>query len=132
MVPGFNHNVMHQGQLFHIQTEDRGNKRPEIITHLFIGGNIIDSKRTSYADIVSAENLVEIVREMMEEQHKNMLRDLKNGAYDAKIAVFTGKAPPAPAAPAASAPTAPAAKTKVDEAKGLDEIILNYLSSSGD
>lgn len=127
MVPGFNHNVMHKGQLFHIQTEDRGAKRPEIITHLFIGGNIIDSRRTSYADIVSAENLEEIVREMMEEQHKNMLRDLKGGNYDDRIG---GVAKPI-AAPAA-APTAPAAKAKSDEAKGLDEIILNYLAKTGD
>lgn len=131
MVPGFNHNVMHQGQLFHIQTEDRGNKRPEIITHLFIGGNIIESKRTSYADIISADNLLEIVREMMEEQHKNMLRDLKNGVYDAKIAAFTGKAPPSSAPSSASSATA-SSKSKADEAKGLDEIILNYLASSGD
>ena len=98
-------------------------KRPEIITHLFIGGNIIDSKRTSYADIITAENLEEIVREMMEEQHKNMLRDLKTGHYDEKI---TGDAPAAPKAAAATAPTEapkPAADTS-----GLDEVILNYLS----
>ncbi|RMF14323.1 MAG: hypothetical protein D6761_09640 [Candidatus Dadabacteria bacterium] len=123
MVPGFNHNVMHRGQMFHIQTEDRGLKRPEIITHLFIGGNIIDSRRTSYADIVMAENLDEIVREMMEEQHKNMLRDLKNGRYDDKIARFGG-------APAKDA-TEPAAQAPADEQTGsLDEIILNYLASN--
>ena len=113
---------MHKGQLFHIQTEDRGIKRPEIITHLFIGGNIIDSKRTSYADIVTAENLEEIVREMMEEQHKNMLRDLKNATYDAKIPGGTSEeaTPAAKAAPQAAA---------VDDASSLDEIILNYLST---
>ena len=126
MVPGFNHNVMHRGQMFHIQTEDRGLKRPEIITHLFIGGNIIDSRRTSYADIVMAENLDEIVREMMEEQHKNMLRDLKNGRYDDKIAQFGGTGTVAEAVPEPASGSTPA-----DEQTGsLDEIILNYLASN--
>lgn len=113
MVPGFNHNVMHKGQLFHIQTEDRGEKAPEIVTHLFIGGNILDSKRTSYADIAGAENLEEIVREMMEEQHKNMLRDLKAGQYDERIG---GDAPSEGGGP------------QDEGGLSLDEVILNYLS----
>ena len=123
MVPGFNHNVMHKGKLFHIQTEDKGVKGAEIVTHLFLGGNIQDSKRTSYADIVSAENLEEIVREMMEEQHKNMLRDLKNSRYDEKV---FGSAPIA-AAPVA-APAAVPAQPLTKAGTSLDEVILNYLS----
>jgi hypothetical protein len=47
-----------------------------------VGGNILASKKTSYQDIVKAENLPELVKEMMEEQHKEMLRNLINGTYD--------------------------------------------------
>jgi hypothetical protein len=47
-----------------------------------VGGNILASKKTSYADIVGAENLAQVVRELMEEQHKEMLRNLINGVYD--------------------------------------------------
>ncbi len=82
MVVGFNHNVKHRGKMYHIQTEDSGLENPHIITHLFVGGNILASKKTSYADIVGAENLVQVVRELMEEQHKEMLRNLINGVYD--------------------------------------------------
>ena len=82
MVVGFNHNIKHKGKMYHIQTEDSGLDNPHIITHLFVGGNILASKKTSYADIVSAENLAPVVRELMEEQHKEMLRNLINGVYD--------------------------------------------------
>jgi hypothetical protein len=82
MVVGFNHNVKHKGKAYHIQTEDSGLENPHIITHLFVGGNILASKKTSYADIVGAENLAQVVRELMEEQHKEMLRNLINGVYD--------------------------------------------------
>jgi hypothetical protein len=82
MVVGFNHNIKHKGRMYHIQTEDSGLENPHIITHLFVGGNILASKKTSYADIVGAENLGQVVRELMEEQHKEMLRNLINGVYD--------------------------------------------------
>lgn len=81
-VTGFNHNIKHKGKVYHVQTEDSGASNPHIITHLFVGGNILATKKSSYADIVKTENLPELVRDMMEEQHKQMLRNLVNGTYD--------------------------------------------------
>lgn len=81
-VTGFNHNIKHKGKVYHVQTEDSGASNPHIITHLFVGGNILATKKASYADIVKSENLPELVRDMMEEQHKQMLRNLVNGTYD--------------------------------------------------
>ena len=91
MVTGFNHNIKHKGQIFHVQTEDSGVDNPHIITHLFVGGNILASKKSSYADIVHADNLEEAVRTMMEEQHKEMLRSLISGAYDEVITQYGSK-----------------------------------------
>jgi hypothetical protein len=82
VVTGFNHNIKHKGKVYHIQTEDSGADAAHIITHLFVGGNILASRKTSYADIRNAENLKDVVRELMEEQHKEMLRNLINGVYD--------------------------------------------------
>jgi hypothetical protein len=92
MVVGFNHNIKHRGKMYHIQTEDSGLENPHIITHLFVGGNILASKKTSYADIVGAENLAQVVRELMEEQHKEMLRNLINGVYDDIDATYSQQA----------------------------------------
>jgi hypothetical protein len=92
MVTGFNHNIKHKGKMYHIQTEDSGVGNPHIITHLFVGGNILASKKTSYQDIVSAENLPAVVRELMEEQHKEMLRNLINGVYDDIDAAYSQQA----------------------------------------
>jgi hypothetical protein len=92
MVTGFNHNIKHKGKLYHIQTEDSGLDNPHIITHLFVGGNILASKKTSYADIIAADNLTQVVRELMEEQHKEMLRNLINGVYDDIDAAYSSQA----------------------------------------
>src|SRR3712207_1754405 len=104
-VTGFNHNIKHKGKVYHVQTEDSGVNNPHIITHLFVGGNILASKKTSYADILNAENLAEVVRELMEEQHKEMLRNLINGVYDNIEAA--GAAPPHPPRPPAPPPQGP-------------------------
>ncbi len=82
MIPGFNHNIKHKGLVYHVQTEDSGPKNPHIITHLFVGGNVVASKKCEYADIVGKPEHEKTVRTMMEDQHKEMLRNLVNGAYD--------------------------------------------------
>lgn len=85
MVPGFNHNVKYRDRIFHCQTEDSGIGNPHIITHLFVGGNILATKKTSYADIVKTDRLEEVVTELMQEQHKEMLKKLLGGSFDASI-----------------------------------------------
>lgn len=155
MVVGFNHNVRYRDQVFHIQTEDSGLKSPHIITLLYVGGTILASKKTSYADISKVDNLEAVVEELMKEQHKDMLRSLKKGDFDDRIKKFLGgetspevakemaapakpapptrpAAPVPPEAPAAPATKAPAAAAEKKPAKpkeeSLDDIILSYLA----
>ena len=151
MVVGFNHNFRYKGEIYHVQTEDGGRKSPNIITLLYKGGNILSSRKTSYADICKVDNLEQVVEELMKEQHKEMLRRLKSGEFDALIesrkaglaAPKTAAEPaptPTPAVPPAKETTTPAAKTAAPSAAensaprrkavveaSLDEIILSYL-----
>jgi hypothetical protein len=87
MIPGYNHNVKYKDTVYHVQTEDSGVANPHIITHLFVGGNIITSLKTSYADIVQSPNLGELLVDLMQAQHKTVLKDLIRGRYDSDIAV---------------------------------------------
>ena len=86
MITGYNHNVRHNGRIYHIQTEDSGIQYAHIITHLFVGGNIISSKKSSYDHLVGKINdedeMEKEIRALMKEQHKEMMRGLKAGEYD--------------------------------------------------
>ena len=82
---GFNNNIRHNGRVFHVQTEDSGVARPHIITHLFAdGGRILKTTKTSYAEILEADDLAKQVRRRMQEQHKAMLIALRAGDFDEK------------------------------------------------
>lgn len=83
---GFNDNVQHRGQVFHIQTEDSGVKHPHVITHLFAdGGRIIKTIKSSYAEHVDSERLSDTVRDLMKRQHKAMFAALRAGRLDELI-----------------------------------------------
>jgi hypothetical protein len=80
MLSGFNHNIKHNGRTYHIQTEDGGRTSPNIVTHVFIGGVILDSVRTSYADIVETPGWQDRLKDRMKAQHLEEIRKLLSGA----------------------------------------------------
>ncbi len=82
VVAGFNHNVRFRGKAYHVQTEDLGAAAATVVTHLFAGGNVVATRRSSYADLLGAADLPDRVRALMEGQHKQVLRSLVDGAYD--------------------------------------------------
>lgn len=86
MIVGYNHNVSYRGKTFHVQTEDSGPVRPQLVTLLYLGGTIISSKKTLYADIIKVDHLEKVVEELAKEQHKGMLRGLTRGEFDQRIA----------------------------------------------
>ncbi len=99
MIVGFNHNIAYRGVGFHVQTEDSGLKKPQLITLLYHDGTIVSSQKTTYADILQVENLEKVVEDLAKEQHKAMLRRLTKGEFDERIATFGITLSPASAAP---------------------------------
>jgi hypothetical protein len=94
---GFNNNVRHRGQVFHIQTEDSGVRHSRIMTHLFAdGGRIVQTARTEYSEHLGREDMAQVVRRMMKEQHKAMFVRLRAGELDEEIEQACGPLPQPP------------------------------------
>jgi hypothetical protein len=83
-VLGYNHNLKYRGRIFHVQTEDSGPLNPRIFTHLYFGGTILASKKHEY-DPSAAED---VVRALMQSQHKSILKELKGARHDERIMQF--------------------------------------------
>jgi len=125
MITGLNTDIQHQGTTYHVQTEDTGRKNATIVTILFKAGAILATRKTSYAEIVNAENLPAVLKDMMNDQHKKMIEDLQTGRISSEASRPAAK-PAAARPPAASAaPEAPSSGRK----KSLDDMILDYLAT---
>jgi hypothetical protein len=83
MITGYNTDVRHGNRVYHVQTEDKGLSNPKIETLIYVGGEILDNYRSSYEDLLAAPPITEgAIQGRMDEQHRAVIRDIKNGKYD--------------------------------------------------
>ncbi|HYS77918.1 MAG TPA: hypothetical protein VEO94_03710 [Candidatus Dormibacteraeota bacterium] len=109
MVTGFNTDVQHGGKTYHVQTEDKGLQNPIIETLIYVGGEILAVRRTSYADLLSKGVGQKEISERIETQHNRMIVDIREGRYDGgKVRPF-GEG--------------------IISSKSFDEVVLDWLRS---
>lgn len=83
MVTGFNTDVQYEGRTFHVQTEDKGRANPTVESLVYSGGEIVTSRKSSYADIVGSERFSEAeIQRRMESQHQALIREILSGRFD--------------------------------------------------
>jgi flagellar biosynthesis protein FlhG len=77
--------VFWQGTKLHIQTEDLGMDKGQIVTLVFSGGLILLSRKTDYHDILNRNDVQHTVAERVKTQHHNMLVDINKGLVDDEL-----------------------------------------------
>jgi hypothetical protein len=153
VITGFNTDVRHNNRVFHIQTEDKGEGNPFIESLVYVGGEILATRRTSYGEVLKEPRDDRAIQELMEQQHRTMIAAIQRGRFDGPdgslrvpeeeggiakaindemertlVTADEGEEASAPA-PAAAAPAA-AAGPAGD--RTLDQVILDYLASEMD
>src|SRR5262245_4593612 len=121
---GYNHNVKYRGRIFHVQTEDSGPSKPRLLTHLYYEGTILASMRLEY-DQAAPED---VVRVLMQGQHKAILKELKAAQYDEKIVnMFKARGESLDAPEPADAQVAAAAAKALD-LDALPEVVAEVVA----
>ncbi len=82
MIFGFNTEIEHRGEKFHVQTEDRGIQRPVIETLVYKGGEIVFSRKINYSSLIGKKDFKERVKEKLKNQHEKIIEEIKNGLHD--------------------------------------------------
>ena len=134
MITGFNTDIKHNDKVYHIQTEDKGMQNPYIESLVYVGGEILASKKTSYAEQAKTGIDEKWIGGLMEQQHRTMIAAIKRGRFDAPA--DQTKTAPRPGAPTIMVPNpeevaATPAAALADE-KTLDQVILDYLESEAE
>src|SRR2546428_1064209 len=109
MVTGFNTDVRQGGKTYHVQTEDKGLQNPIIETLIYMGGEILAARRTSYADLLEKGVDEKEIGERIEAQHNRMILDIREGKHASKQIRPFGEG--------------------VISSKSFDEVVLDWLKS---
>jgi len=124
VITGFNTDIKHNDKVYHIQTEDKGLQNPYIESLVYVGGEILASKKTSYAEQAKTGVDEKWIGSLMEQQHRTMIAAIKRGRFDSpadatKVTGGAGKTLEVPS-------------DAIDEDKTLDQVIIDYLASEAE
>lgn len=127
VITGYNTDVKHNNRVFYIQTEDKGDSSPHIESLVYVGGQILATRKTSYADLVGSGRDDKAVQELMEQQHRTMIAAIQRGRFDGPNGSLESPegADEEEEEPSAAAGAAPASAGD----RTLDQVILDYLAS---
>jgi hypothetical protein len=138
VITGFNTDIKHNEKVYHVQTEDKGVGNPYIETLVYVGGEILASKKTSYAEQLKTGVDDKWIGGLMEQQHRTMIAAIKRGRFDQPADAT--RTTPRPSMPTLAQPQdsgvvfeeAAVSPVTVSEEKTLDQVIIDYLASEAE
>jgi hypothetical protein len=132
VITGFNTDIKHNDKVYHIQTEDKGTQNPYIESLVYVGGEILASKKTSYAEQLKNGVDEKWISGLMEQQHRTMIAAIKRGRLDAPgdATRMTTRGASTLATPAP--PEASQDPDALAEDRTLDQVIIDYLASEAE
>ena len=131
MITGFNTDIKHNEKVYHIQTEDKGLQNPYIESLVYVGGEILASKKTSYAEQAGAGVDEKWIGSLMEQQHRTMIAAIKRGRFDIDTTKSTARPTMSQPLPVPTA-VEPPPPLVIDEERTLDQVIIDYLASEAE
>ena len=109
MITGYNTDVEYNGRIYHVQTEDKGASNPVIESLVYVGGEILASVRTPYAELSGGGEDGAILAERLETQHHRMIMNVRQGKFDPEGVQPFGAG--------------------IISDKGFEEVVLSYLTA---
>jgi len=79
MITGFNTDVNHEGNVYHVQTEDRGMDTAVFESLVYVGGTVVAKKLTPYAEQLNKGATEEMIASLLKRQHQVIIAAIKAG-----------------------------------------------------
>lgn len=81
MASGYNTNVQIRDRVYHVQTEVIRGSQFIIASHIYSGGTIIHSQKTSFVHLVGTPDEEKKLSYLVENQHRKLLTSLRHGPH---------------------------------------------------
>ena len=82
-MPGLNTEIMQQGIIYMVQTQNLGGQRRSIETTIYSQGLLLLRRSRSYTEILGAPDFEAALEQKMEEAHQEAIRDIRDGKISA-------------------------------------------------
>lgn len=82
MISGYNTDVPHGDVVYHVQTEDMGSGKAWIESLVYVGGEILARKRSSYKRVLEGGGGEDEVVRLMDRQHRSLIAGIRGGKFD--------------------------------------------------
>lgn len=79
---GYNTTVTRKGVTFHVQTQDKGRTAHYVESTIFKSGRVLSSRKTFYTSFLDSPQLTDKIKEIIEDQHNTILREIAEGRFD--------------------------------------------------
>jgi hypothetical protein len=144
MITGYNTDVRHEEIVYHVQTEDKGADNPFIESLVYVGGQVLATKRASYATLLVERKDDKEIIALMDHQHRTMIAAIRHGKFAEKVAALgvrklsTGHAPIIQVSDgpgkrtSSNIPVTPTPPPAAAPERTLDQVILEYLTNEAD
>lgn len=111
MITGFNTDVPYNGEVYHVQTEDKGKDNPMVESLIYKGGEILGARRAAYNKFLTNGYDEKAIIKFMEDQHRKIIDEIKRGAFDKSGGALL--------------------RDETEQSgQSLDQVILNYLAAN--
>ena len=110
MITGFNTDVDYNGEVFHVQTEDKGVNNAIVESLIYKSGEILSTCRTAYTQFLENGYDKKTTFKFMEDQHRRIIEEIRQGRFDETRENLSNN-------------------TSVND-ESLDQVILNYLATN--
>jgi len=79
---GINSEVIHKGHSFHVQTQDMGMVAHYVESLIYKSGKLLTTRKAFYTVYLGRPDLKERIRKIIEDQHKEILKNIADGKFD--------------------------------------------------
>lgn len=132
MLTGYNSDLLHRGLVLHIQTEDKGESNPSFESVIYLGGQVVAVRRTSYAQQLAAGARREELAAAMDSHHNEVIESIRRGLIDDRLpGLETAEAETDEAGPVEEASAQTAADVEAAaQRRALDQLVADVLADT--
>ncbi|MBN1273670.1 MAG: hypothetical protein JXB26_15490 [Candidatus Aminicenantes bacterium] len=78
---GLNSQIIHNGNTYHIQTQDKGPGMPYVESIIYKSGQLLTIQKTDYTSSLNDPQLEKKIAQIIRDQHYSIMREISKGKF---------------------------------------------------